>query len=527
MVSRVLCIALVAAVASPDLAHAGRRAKSAKRAASQQDADAAHDRSADDKADGAKGDGEEPISIRNLVEVTVRKSGALTLVRNDRKVAELATTTAGAAGQWVVTAQVAGDARREAPIANSQAQVIDDRRISGTARVAKELPSGGTLGVALGSTSQTRRFGEAPDSPATASIATLSVDLRQPLLRGFFQGTRVDVRKAELAADAATLEAREQAASSIRELIAAYWELAYARANLDVRKQSLAVAQNQLELTKKMHERGAVPESAVKAARYGVAVRQEALLRATDEAAAASMLLRRLAGLEIGVDVSELVPRDALVVVSDELDVQDVIATVIARNPRIAAANQGIAIATVELDRQRNGILPSVDVGASAGAVGVGIDRGEAFSALSTGRSYQLGASLTASWEVGGAARASADIARLERTTARVAAKEVERAVVTSAIDAVRRLRASQARADVAQHAIELATSNLETELALFRADKSSNVQVFERQTEVDEARLLASRAAADCQIALAALDYLTGDLLERHGVEVVPSKKP
>jgi outer membrane protein TolC len=87
----------------------------------------------------------------------------------------------------------------------------------------------------------------------------------------------------------------------------------------------------------------------------------------------------------------------------------------------------------------------------------------------------------------------------------------------------VHRLRAAQQRADVAQRAIDLANANLKTELALFRADKSNNVLVFQRQTELDEAQLLASRAAADCQIALVTVEYLTGHLLERYGVEVTP----
>jgi outer membrane protein TolC len=82
-------------------------------------------------------------------------------------------------------------------------------------------------------------------------------------------------------------------------------------------------------------------------------------------------------------------------------------------------------------------------------------------------------------------------------------------------------VRAARKRTEVVRKAIDLAQANLDAELALFRADKSSNVLVFERQTELDEARLLESRAAADYQIALADLDYLTGSLLDRHGVEV------
>ena len=195
------------------------------------------------------------------------------------------------------------------------------------------------------------------------------------------------------------------------------------------------------------------------------------------------------------------------------------IATALLTSPRIAAARLGIAIADVELGYRNNLALPSLDVGASAAVVG----ETEAFNAT---REYRVLGTVQLRWEIGGAARAAAESARIDKSAAKLTAKDVEREIIAMVIDVARRLRAARQRADVAQLAIDLAKANLDTELALFRADKSSNVLVFERQTELDEARLLASRAATDFQIALATLDYLTGSLLERHGVEVVPNAK-
>ncbi|HEY5923694.1 MAG TPA: TolC family protein, partial [Kofleriaceae bacterium] len=206
--------------------------------------------------------------------------------------------------------------------------------------------------------------------------------------------------------------------------------------------------------------------------------------------------------------------------------VEDAIAEALASNPQIAAARLGVKVADVELGRRRNAALPGLDVSANASVLGTGADHGASFKAVGSGASYQLGGALSFRWEIGGAARASAEAARVDRSDARLSAKDVEREVVAGVIEVVKRLGAAKQRAIVADRAIELATANLDTEVALFRADKSSNFQVFERQTELDEARLLASRAAADALIARATLDYLTGSLLDSYGIEVMSSTK-
>jgi outer membrane protein TolC len=165
---------------------------------------------------------------------------------------------------------------------------------------------------------------------------------------------------------------------------------------------------------------------------------------------------------------------------------------------------------------------------ASAGLVGVGSDVGGALSALVGVSDYQVSAGLSFSWGIGSAAGAAEKSSRIQRATAKRSAKDAERDVVAAVVLAYREIRASQKRIDVASRAIELARENFATEQALFRADKSSNVQVFERQAELEEAQLLEVRAAIGYRIAIATVDYLTGDILKRYDVEVVarPDRK-
>jgi outer membrane protein TolC len=466
---------------------------------------------------------DEPISFDQLLETAVRRSSTLAFVRSTRRQADLAVKTAGARGEWQVQTTAAVDSKHEPGVAAGQEVSIGTLSLTGTIGLATQVSTGAELGVSLDSSKQTRSAGA---GSASSVLTSVGVELRQPLLRGLAQGAHVEQHKAKLAAAAAKLQATDDSAGLILDLLSAYWELAYAHATLVVRDKSLALAQSQLDLTRKMHERGTVPDSAIKSARYGVALREEAKLRAKDALMSASLQLRKLAGLELTVELGDLVPSDPLAISTVDYDANEAIAEALAHNPQIAAARLGVSVADVDVRRARNAALPALDVSANASLLGVGADHGDSFRAVGSAASYQVGGVLTLSLSVGGAASAAADAARIRRSDARLSAKDVERNVVAGVIEIVRRLSAAKQRALVAERAIELATANLDTEVALFRADKSSNFLVFQRQTELDEARLLASRAAADALIARATLDYFTGTLLDRYGVEVMSLAK-
>ncbi len=87
-------------------------------------------------------------------------------------------------------------------------------------------------------------------------------------------------------------------------------------------------------------------------------------------------------------------------------------------------------------------------------------------------------------------------------------------------------VQAAQKRAEVAARAVEMAEANLGAEQVAFRADRSTNFQVFQRQAEVDEARLLQARSVVDYYKAEVQVEYLTGGLLTRYGIEVTKPRR-
>jgi outer membrane protein TolC len=120
------------------------------------------------------------------------------------------------------------------------------------------------------------------------------------------------------------------------------------------------------------------------------------------------------------------------------------------------------------------------------------------------------------------AARGRRDAAVLRQRTAHIGSEELRREIASAIVLAVHQIRAGQKRVQVATKAIELAKGSLTAERALFRVGRSTSDQLFKRQDELDDARLSRVRAIADYHEAVAVLQSLTGDILQRYRVQVL-----
>src|SRR5262249_12084569 len=149
--------------------------------------------------------------------------------------------------------------------------------------------------------------------------ATAKLTFKQPLLRGL--GSEVALagqHRADLNAAETTVQAQLDAETMLRDIITAYWELAYAAYEVDVRAEALELAKRQDQLTRQEMRAGTAPQNSLDAVSYEIAIRDEALLVAKLTFEQKSLDLRRKAGLEIGRRDIAVRPGDPL-----ELDRQE------------------------------------------------------------------------------------------------------------------------------------------------------------------------------------------------------------
>jgi outer membrane protein TolC len=490
----------------------------------------------DIEIDDEGSDRAETVGIDDLIGAAVRRSPDLIRIKADRKFAKEIAKAAALPDQWLLGASVLWRSSTASRVQGQPVQQVGQVGIDTTIGATKTLPTGGNLELQVAHSRLYQKFavalqdeemaaGAQPNDvfvEATAHVAVASIGITQPLVRG--RGatvSRAQRNKAELDAQRQEVKARYDAAVLVHDLIGGYWEVAYAKAEIEVRRDSLRAAKDQLDVAREVYKAGILPISALKAAEYALKVREESLLRSELSLEESSLATRQLAGLEVGPHDIILEPTDPLAIDDTDWRVDEVLALAREHNPRIEGAKIGVALADLDLAVGEDANTPAVDFRASASAIGGGQSIGDAVEGIGQAEAYELTAGLAVRYEIGGAARALERAGRAERTGAIATVEATERAVIAEVVKAVHQVRAARKRAEVAAAAIEVSTVNLKAELVAFKNGRSTSYNVLDRQNEVDEARLLRARAIADYHQAVARVELESGQLLDRWGVDL------
>lgn len=474
----------------------------------------------------------EAVRLDDLVAVAVQQSAGLIKARADRTIAQAEADAAGLDRDWITTAEVGwrrfvvGEQDRPPPL-----QLIDERAVTGSVGVAKKVPTGGQLTAQFGLAQTTQEYdvsvfaldpGAADDAEfADNAQASATLKFEQPLLRGLGPAAAGPQRRARVAAEGANIKAQLAAEELLRELVTSYWELGFAAQELQARKASLALANEQYEDTKAARRVGAVPENALRAVEYELAVREESLLRAQLEVEARSLELRRISGLEVSRRDIVLIPGEPFEADGREVSIDDALDLALADNPRLQALLADKRLADLEVELARDGAKPQVNLAVAGTLFGDGATSGEAVGALGSTGGYELTANLSFAFELGASHRGATRAATERREKVVTDAKDLRRMIEVEVVQAVHAVTAAQRRTALAEKAMDVARNNLRSEVANFRAARTSNFDVLKRQEELVEGQIRKARAIADYHIAVAKLEFLTGTLLDRYGVEV------
>ena len=463
------------------------------------------------------------VSIEELIAVASRQSPTLAEVSARRRIRHAVAANVGVVDEWLLSA-TAGFDRRNAELEPSQPYTLtQDDRVRGSLELARSLPTGGALGVRFGGTRVRQAFDPRPgtmltpvEAEGTSVIA--GATFRQPLVRGLGPGVaRAERHKADLDASSGDRQAELEAGVFLRDLVTAYWELAYAHDELATARESLDLANEQLAQTRAARGAGGLAENALNAVKYQAAVREEAVLRAQLEVEARSLDLRLLVGLDVGIEQVLIQPADALALEGDDLDVDEALRLGLGDNAALAVARAHQQMAEIDVDVAQDRARPRVDLDLSGALVGTGAASSDAFSALTSASGYEVGATLTFELSIGRGGSAGVRAAELARSQVKVQRATLERQLTIQIITAVHQVDAARDRSALAAKAIEVARDNLKAERALFLAGRTTNFDVLARQGELSDAKLRHARALADYHQARATLQLLTGTILDEY----------
>jgi outer membrane protein TolC len=430
--------------------------------------------------------------------------------------------------------------RNEQDSALTQASTVTGRKDTNLQLgVGKTMRMGADYSVGFGTFRQEQ---VGPNVLAPLSyFSGFSFDFNLPILKGF--GTETTTEQLVLAENSydISLSDLEGRAETVLETVeGAYWDVIAAAEALRVARESLARAQDLLELNRKKVEVGTLAPIEITQAEAGVASEEEGVILAEVGLANAEDELRRLLAIPDADPrwVMNVTPTDRPDFTRRTVDLEAAIATALVERPEMVGARQTVKNRELSERVARREVRHQLDLNANYSPQGASLDLpvpgtdvllSEADVGESVARSFQRdlyswSATLVYSVPIGNrAAKATYAQARLAREQSEVELQNQEQTIRVEVRRAARAVDSGFKRFEAAQANVVLQRKKLDAEEKKFDNGMSTTFQVRQFQTELAEAELSGIRAGLDYAKALTALERSKGTLLESRGLELSP----
>jgi len=455
------------------------------------------------------------LTVDEAVRLALDNNLGIQIARINPQIQDLAVAFARAAWVPTFTTQVQGSSATtpNASFLNAstggQNQTVNGRMLSNVG-VTQQTPWGGSYSVGWDSSRSTTNSLFTNFSPQLNS--TLSLDIRQPLLRNFhIDSLRQQVIVSEKNRDISDIQTQQTVVTTSRAVKNAYWDLAYANASLVVQQQSLDLANESLRETNARITIGTEPPIDAVEAEAEVAAREQNVIVAQAQIEDAQDNLRSLVFNQSAPDfwTTRLVPSELPSFQQMAVDVDEVVRNALQMRTDLLAARKSLEASDITIDYYRNQTLPDVSAQLDYGLTGLGgtqFLRGTGFPGPITGETQRSFGSVLGdlfgnqfpSWTVGlnvsyplGRSPMDANLARarLQTSQAEQQLKNSELQVVTQVRNVARQVTTNSKLVESTRAARVLQEQRLDAEQKKLAAGTSTNFLVFQAQRDLAQAR--------------------------------------
>jgi outer membrane protein TolC len=406
------------------------------------------------------------------------------------------------------------------------------------------VPGGGTVGLALNSNKNDTNRSFQTINPRFGS--TLTFDFTQPLLKDF--GWNISRREILIARNNLSISESELETtlmSTIYQVEAAYWTLAYSIDNLEVRRQSLQLAKDLLEKNRRSVEVGQLAPIEILSAQAEVATREADILQAEAQVKNAEDQMKTLLNLSQDEDraTASIVPEDRPVLPERKIALDEALATALENRPDLRVTRIGLKNQELNVSYAKNQLLPGLNLTASYWSPGVSGTQivylndnplsGIVLRTIPGGSNASLKDAFNFkynNWSVGLTltvpfnnilSRASYTQARLDMQQALLDLKNKEQQVFLEIKTAVRAAETNSKRVQAYKVARELAEQKLAGEEEKLKVGLSTNYMVLQFQRDLSTARSTELKAVVDYNVSLADLNRALGTSLKNRNMSV------
>lgn len=467
------------------------------------------------------------ISIDEAVKQALEQNLGIRIQRFDPQIQDTGVALAQASWKPNFSTTLSRQSQTQASTSSLSggAKSIDNGTFATGVGLSQTLPWGGNYTFNWNSSRFTTTNLFSSFSPQLSS--NLNVQYTQPLLRNFqMDQIRQQVANSHKSRELSDIQLQSVVTQTLRGVKNAYWDLAYAIANLKAQQESLSLAQQSLKDEQKRVEIGVRAPIDIVQAQAEVASNEERVIVADAAIKAAQDNLRTLildpGGAEFWTVTFD--PTDAPVFAAQAIDVNAAIVTALDRRSDLRSAKNSLEQSDINIQYYRNQIKPDVNANIGYNPVGVGGSQlsGVDLVAVASGAAPSrtviadrgfgsvLGDVFQSSyptWTFGisvgyalGANVAHANLARvrLEYEQSQAQLKNLQVQVAAQVRSAARNVQTDAQRVQSARAALALQERKLDAEEKKLAAGMSSSFFVFQAQRDLAQARTNVLRAMSD-----------------------------
>ena len=402
--------------------------------------------------------------------------------------------------------------------------------------------------------------------------SAINLTLTQPLLRGRkLDADRNQIRLRRKQVDISEADYELRVIDIVTRTQQTYWDLVAARQDIDVKKQSVDLARDQYEISKRQIAAGTLAPVELAAAEAELERRQDTLYTSVGLLTEVENALKTLlaGGRDQTIWDDEIIPTETSSVKPPDIDdLKAAVASAISRRPELKNLRLRLEANEFNKDLARNQILPGVNL--AAGYTGSGLSgtintSPNPFTASSAAQAQRIndlsrlaglaplpsssfgstpttfiggyGTSLNnlfggnySGWQVGlqmdwtvrnRAAQETLAQANLNDRALSLQRARSEQVVEQEIRNALQSLRTAEQRIVAADASVKAANEKLESERRLFSTGESTNFLVLTRQNEYADSQRRSLIARLDFNKAIARLEQALGTTLQTHAISL------
>jgi outer membrane protein len=369
-------------------------------------------------------------------------------------------------------------------------------------------------------------------NPSVTSV--LNFQFTQPLLRNgwlFANTAPLIIARRSLDESRATFAA--EVSNSILQAINQYWASVEASGNLEVAERSLDAAEASYKRDKRALELGALPPLDIYRSESQVASRRVAVIQGEYALKQAEDALRMTIGADqdpyfqaLDLELTEKPEPEGEL---RTIDTATAVQTALTKRPEMDAVRDALSIDNTRIRLAHNQMLPELDLTGLYASNGVNTKLVNDLPTMTSSIGQLLGfnyptygAQLSLSLPIKNrAAKAQLGSALVSRRSDLYSERQTREQVQLDVKNAVHRLEQAKLSIAAGKEALDLAKKNTAAEQRKYELGQGTIFLVLEAQTEQATAEQTLLQAQVGYQLAVAGVDYATGQLLEPYHVQI------